>query len=129
MLGSVAGGAMAEEQFIQNTNVARDHSRVQVQAGQIRGNVTIDTSSQTGLRDQLAELRRDLFAARDCSELDLETFAAANEELSKAAEYSIDTSDGRSKLVIALKRLKVLVENVAELGAKIAAIIAAVHNL
>jgi adenosylhomocysteine nucleosidase len=128
---------MGREEPIKNTNVARDQSRVGVQAGQIVGGVTIGTAGdvtlgdadQAGLRDQLAAIRGELLAARERNELDSETFAAASEELSKAAEYSADRSAGRGKLVIALKRLKGLVDGVADLGSKVAAIIAAVHGL
>lgn len=128
---------MTREEFIHNENVAKDHSRVGVQAGQINigaqaGQIKDNVFGATGqadLQDQLAELRRELLAARNSHELDAETFAAADEELSKAAEQSVDSSDGRSKLVIALKRLKGLVDGIADLGAKIAAIIAAIHSL
>jgi len=120
---------MAQEEFIQSTNIAQDHSHVHVQAGQIKGNVIFGGVSQADLRDQLAELRRDLLAARDSRELDAETFAAASEELSQAAAYSVDGSGEHSKLVIALKRLKGLVDGIADLGSKVAAIIAAIHNL
>jgi hypothetical protein len=120
---------MAEEEIIQNTNVAKDQSHVHVQVGLVKGNITFDNTSQVDLQHQLAELHRDLLAAWECNELDEETFAAASDELSKAAEYSVDSKAGQGKLIVCLKRLKGLVDGIADLGSKVATIIAAIHNV
>ncbi|MET7459594.1 5'-methylthioadenosine/S-adenosylhomocysteine nucleosidase [Nonomuraea sp. NPDC005501] len=114
-------------------NVARDNARVGVQAGQIHGNVTIGHPSQAKAADpvtQLAELRDRLARARKAQKVDDDTFTAAEDEIAVAAEsLSESTEEGRSKAVIALKRLRGLLADVAELAAHVAAVIAAIRGV
>ncbi|GIH95909.1 5'-methylthioadenosine/S-adenosylhomocysteine nucleosidase [Planobispora siamensis] len=114
-------------------NVARDNARVGVQAGHIHGNVTVGHPSEPQAADpaiQLAELRDRLARARKAQEVDEETFAAAEEEITAAAEsLSESTEQGRSKAVIALKRLRGLLADVAELAAHVSAVIAAIRGV
>ncbi|MGW0803292.1 5'-methylthioadenosine/S-adenosylhomocysteine nucleosidase family protein [Nonomuraea sp. NPDC002799] len=114
-------------------NIARDNARVGVQAGHIHGDVTIGRPPQTQAADpaaQLAELRERLARARKAQEVDEDTFAAAEEEIAVAAEsLSESTGAGRSKAVIALKRLRGLLADVAELAAHVSAVIAAIRGV
>ncbi|GGK91822.1 hypothetical protein Sme01_54190 [Sphaerisporangium melleum] len=114
-------------------NIARDNARVGVQAGHIHGNVTIGHPLQTQTTDpaaQLAELRERLARARKAQEVDEDTFTAAEEEIAVAAEsLSESTEQGRSKAMIALKRLRGLLADVAELAAHVAAVIAAIRGV
>ncbi|WP_345567162.1 5'-methylthioadenosine/S-adenosylhomocysteine nucleosidase [Nonomuraea rosea] len=114
-------------------NVARDNARVGVQAGHIHGNVTIGHPPQTQAADpvaQLAELRDRLARARKAQEVDEDTFTAAEGEIAVAAEsLSESTKEGRSKAVIALKKLRGLLADVAELAAHVSAVIAAIRGV
>ncbi|GAA3411431.1 5'-methylthioadenosine/S-adenosylhomocysteine nucleosidase family protein [Streptosporangium vulgare] len=114
-------------------NIARDNARVGVQAGHIHGNVTIGHSLQPPAADpvaQLAELRDRLARAHKAQEVDVDTFTAAEEEIAVAAEsLSESTEEGRSKAVIALKKLRGLLADVAELAAHVSVVIAAVRGL
>ncbi|MER7365488.1 5'-methylthioadenosine/S-adenosylhomocysteine nucleosidase [Nonomuraea wenchangensis] len=114
-------------------NVARDNARVGVQAGHIHGNVTVGHPAQAGTADPvalLAELRDRLGRARKAQEVDEDTFTAAEEEIAVAAEsLSESTETGRGKAMIALKRLRGLLADVAELAAHVSAVIAAIRSL
>lgn len=114
-------------------NVARDNARVGVQAGHIQGNVTVGHPSQSQVVDpitQLAELRDRLARARKAQEVDEDTFTAAEEEIAVAAEsLAGSTEAGRSKAMIALKRLRGLLADVAELAAHVSAVIAAIRSV
>ncbi|MET8986913.1 5'-methylthioadenosine/S-adenosylhomocysteine nucleosidase [Nonomuraea wenchangensis] len=114
-------------------NVARDNARVGVQAGHIHGNVTVGHPPQSQAVDpiiQLAELRDRLGRARKAQEVDEDTFTAAEEEIAVAAEsLSESTETGRSKAMIALKRLRGLLADVAELAAHVSAVIAAIRSV
>ncbi|MEV4897613.1 5'-methylthioadenosine/S-adenosylhomocysteine nucleosidase [Nonomuraea sp. NPDC055795] len=114
-------------------NVARDNARVGVQAGHIHGNVIIGPLPPTKAADpaaQLAELRDRLVRARKAQEVDEDTFTAAEEEIAAAAEsLSESTAEGRSKAVIALRKLRGLLADVAELAAHVAAVITAIRGV
>jgi 8-oxo-dGTP diphosphatase len=114
-------------------NVARDNARVGIQAGHIHGNVTIGHPPQPQAADpvaQLADLRDRLTRARKAQEVDEDTFAAAEGEIAVAAEsLSESTEEGRSKAVIALKKLRGLLADVAELAAHVSAVIAAIRGV
>ena len=118
------------EESIKNKNIARGRSIVGVQAGVVNGDISVGAASGRNLQDQVADLREALLAARESNELDSETFAAAEEELSKVAGHLVGPVDvERGKVVVALKRLKGLVEGVANLAGKVAVIITAVQGL
>ncbi|MFI6294626.1 purine phosphorylase [Nonomuraea sp. NPDC050790] len=114
-------------------NVARDHARVGVQAGHIHGDVTIGTPPPARVADpaaQLAELRERLAEARKAQEVDEDTFIAAEAEIEVAAEsLSESTTAGRSKALIALKKLRGLLADAAELAAHVSAVITAIRGL
>lgn len=107
-------------------NIAQGNARVGHQVGRI------DTRTGNGLdqpddvvRRQLAELRRALEEHLASGDLDRTTYEEAEADL-RAADSHLGTEPGR--VVIALKRLKVLVEEVSELAAKVAAAISAVRG-
>ncbi|MEV1001834.1 5'-methylthioadenosine/S-adenosylhomocysteine nucleosidase [Nonomuraea sp. NPDC050202] len=114
-------------------NVARDNARVGVQAGRIHGNVTVGHPPQSQAADpisQLAELRDRLARARKAQEVDEDTFTAAQEEIVVAAESLAESTEaGRSKAMVALKRLRGLLADVAELAAHVSAVIAVIRSV
>ncbi|MGI5272433.1 purine phosphorylase [Nonomuraea sp. CA-218870] len=114
-------------------NVARDNARVGVQAGHIQGDVVIGHPPLGRTADpaaQLAELRDRLVRARQAQEVDEDTFTAAEEEIAVAAESLAEsTQRGRSKAMIALRKLRGLLAEVAELAAHVSAVIAAVRGV
>lgn len=107
-------------------NSASSAAQVGVQAGHIHGNVWVGgppPSTSSDLSSHLAELREQLWRAHRSGHLDQPTYEAAETELTAADKALDDPRDG-SKLVVALKRLRGLVGDVAELAAKVAAAIA-----
>lgn len=95
--------------------------------------VTMSTgpaSTTTDLTTELRWLRDQLANARANGAVDDATYRAANEELENANQ-ALETNEpeAKSKAVIALKRLRGLVSEVAELATKIATIISAVNGL
>ncbi|MBY8870503.1 5'-methylthioadenosine/S-adenosylhomocysteine nucleosidase [Micromonospora sp. PLK6-60] len=115
-----------------NRNVATGNARVGVQAGQIHGDVTVSADPQrpVDLAADLAELRRHVKQARLDGHLDEETYAAAESELDTATEcLPASEPDKKGALLVTLKRLRGLVADVAELAARLAAIIAVVRGM
>lgn len=119
--------------------VARDHAHVEEMIGRIgtridhvEGGVSIGGQPTPGdsMAAQIAELRRALYAARDSGRLDPDAYEAANGEL-HIAETLVAGPDerGRLRLVLALKRLKGLVDEVADLAAKVVALVASARRL
>ncbi|PZM96881.1 MAG: purine phosphorylase [Actinobacteria bacterium] len=120
------GGLMAY------TNIATGNARVAIQAGQIYGNVTVGTAPERppDLLTALAELRDMLKRAHRDGELDEATYEAAQAELDVVADcLRADTPRSRRTLLVALRRLRGLVADVADLAAKLAVLIAAVKEL
>ncbi|WP_182883933.1 5'-methylthioadenosine/S-adenosylhomocysteine nucleosidase [Microbispora sp. H10949] len=112
-------------------NVARDHARVGVQAGAIYGNVSVGQppALTADARALLTELRDELARARTSGTVDEDTFAAAEEELSVAADsLSRDSEQGRHRAMIALRKLRGLLMDLAELASKVTAIITAIRG-
>ncbi|WP_328709771.1 5'-methylthioadenosine/S-adenosylhomocysteine nucleosidase [Microbispora hainanensis] len=112
-------------------NVARGHARVGVQAGAIYGNVSVGRSPEpeADARVLLTELRDELARARTSGTVDEDTFAAAEEELSVAADsLSSDSEQGRHRAMIALRKLRGLLMDLAELASKVTAIITAIRG-
>ncbi|WP_214319457.1 5'-methylthioadenosine/S-adenosylhomocysteine nucleosidase [Nonomuraea sediminis] len=112
-------------------NVATGHARVGVQAGHIHGNVSIGLPPAAVLdfSAQLVELRDRLRLARKAGEVDEDTYAAAEQEIAAATESLSERSEqGRSKAMIALKRLRGLLVDVADLAANVASVITAVRG-
>lgn len=89
-----------------------------------------DRSSAGTLRDQLLDLEDVLRERRRAGSLDEETYAAAETELREAERYAAAGDEkGRGRLLMALRKLRAVVEDVAELGTKVTALIAAVRGL
>ncbi|WBB82111.1 5'-methylthioadenosine/S-adenosylhomocysteine nucleosidase [Micromonospora sp. WMMD882] len=108
------------------SNTASGAAQVGVQAGQIHGDVWVAGATPVAPMDlpsQLAELREVLWWAHRSGQLDQPTYEAAETELSAADKALGDSRDG-SRLLVALKRLRGLVGDIAELAAKVAAVIA-----
>jgi 8-oxo-dGTP diphosphatase len=115
-----------------NRNVATGNARVGVQAGQVYGNITVDSEPDRpiDLAAELADLRDRLEQAHREGQLDETTYAAAEAELDIASDcVKEDTASSRGALVVTLKRLRGLVADVAELAARLATIIAVAKGL
>ncbi|NYH54030.1 nucleoside phosphorylase [Nocardiopsis arvandica] len=115
------------------TNTA--HGNVGVQAGHVSGStfhVSFTSSEQgpAGLADELASLREELARERSAGRIDEDTHDAASAELdivTKGIEEG--TPAGKKSSVLALKRLRGLLGDVATLTAKVAPLITAVGGL
>ncbi|PZG19502.1 purine phosphorylase [Micromonospora craterilacus] len=115
-----------------NRNIASGNAQVGVQAGQIYGNVNVGAGAERpiDLATSLADLRTHLKQAHRDGRLDEETYAAAESELDVASDcISAGKPEKKGGLLVALKRLRGLVADVAELAARLAAIIAAVRGM
>ncbi|MEU1969164.1 purine phosphorylase [Micromonospora sediminicola] len=115
-----------------NHNIASGHAQVGVQAGQVIGNVTVGagTERSTDLEASIADLRAHLKQAHRDGRLDGETYAAAETELNAASDcISAGVPERKGVLLISLRRLWGLVADVAELAAKLAAVITVVRGL
>ncbi|GII57241.1 purine phosphorylase [Planotetraspora thailandica] len=107
-------------------NIARDNARVGVQAGIVHGGIRVsfDLDQPTDLADALAGFRAQLQRARSDGRLDDDTYAAAEAELTIADEaLQAKTPESKSKLTLALKKVRGLVGDVADLAADLANII------
>ncbi|MFV2111203.1 purine phosphorylase [Micromonospora sp. LOL_025] len=138
----VADGAASQRETAQrdrqtqmgmtNRNVASGNARVGVQAGQIHGNVTVGREPEppADLATAIGDLRGLLRQAHRDGQLDEATYAAAETELDTAGDCLKDeTPQGRSALVVSLRRMRGLVADVTELAARVAAIIAVAKGL
>lgn len=115
-----------------NQNIATGDARVGVQAGQILGNVIVGPSPDQpiDLAASIADLRNHLKQAHFDGHLDEETYAAAESELDAATDCIREGTTGKKDgLLVPLKRLRGLVADVAELAARLAAIIAVVRGM
>ncbi len=115
-------------------NTASGSGPVGIQAGQVTGStVWIGASAEEPVRDLVAELsalRDQLLRKRSTGELDEATYEAARAELDMADKALADeTPEGQGQFVTALKKLRGLVEETAELAAKVAALITAARGL
>jgi 8-oxo-dGTP diphosphatase len=112
------------------TNIA--HGTVGIQAAHVSGStVWIGTGSSTteiNISVELDRLRGQLVHARTAGELDDDTHDAAQAEVRDATAALADGTGGRRAL-LALKRLRGLVGDVADLGTRVAALIAAVKSM
>jgi 8-oxo-dGTP diphosphatase len=126
------------------TNIASTGARVGVQVGQVYGDVQVGTEPRSEpeptLPAQLAALRRGLRQAHRDGELDDSTYTAAAVELDVITSFLTDghPGDGGAEadqrkadgtVMVALKRLRGLVADVADLAAKVAAIVTAVRTV
>ena len=113
-------------------NIAKGHAHVGVQAGSVYGGIWIaaEPSAPVDLAEALAGLRDRLQQARTAGDLDEDTFEAAEAELSVATEaLRTNTPQGRAKLVLALKKVRGLIADLADLAAEVAIIITLARGL
>ena len=99
-------------------NIAKDNARVGVQAGTVNGGIHVsgERHSPADLAQALVALRARLREAREAGHLDDETYAAAAAELSVADEELRSRSpSGRGRLILALKKVRGLIGDVADL--------------
>lgn len=108
---------------------------VGIQAAHVTGSTVwmgaaAEPPSAHSVAAELATLRDRLARARTSGQLDEPTYAAAQDELDIATKaLAANTKDDKNKVKLALKRLGGLISDVADLGAKVAALIAAAGNL
>ncbi|GGN88884.1 purine phosphorylase [Actinoplanes lobatus] len=125
---STAGQERNSEMGPSFRNIATGNARVGVQAGQIFGGAHVgDRADQpVDIVAAIAELRRLVRAAHQDGRLDDDTYKAAEAELDDATDRA---SSGRGGLLVTLKRLSGLVADVAEVAARLSAVIVAVRDL
>jgi len=122
-----------------NVNIVKGHARVGEQIGSIGTRIDhVSGAIQIGvlapsrdvLRHQLGEIRRQLTEEQAAGRLDRGTYEAATDEI-RAADVHLSSSEGidANRLLLALKRLKGLIEDVAGVAVKVAAVIAATRSL
>jgi 8-oxo-dGTP diphosphatase len=114
------------------TNIATGNARVGFQAGQVVGDIRIapEPGMTVDFAAQLASFREHLRQARMAGRLDETTYQAAEAELEVAtSSLPAETEPSKSRLVVALKRLRGLIADVADLTAKLATIISAVKGM
>ena len=116
-------------------NIADRSSTVGIQGKNVTNSVvTIGTappaSATPDLAAELAAIREELARARSSGAVDSVTYEAAQDELDLAGKaLEENTSDGQGKFVLALKRLRGLIAEAAEVASKVAALITAVNSL
>ncbi|MDN3357919.1 5'-methylthioadenosine/S-adenosylhomocysteine nucleosidase [Actinomadura sp. DC4] len=110
-----------------NQNIAKGNAFVGVQAGTVYGGVRFDSGPRPygDLTGALVDLRGRLKRARAVGDLDQDTYDAAEAELTSADEaLRTNTPEGRVTLMLALKKIRGLIADVAELTAVVTAAIA-----
>lgn len=132
--GADASSPPAVPARVDSMNIAMGHAQVGEQIGRIgtridhvAGPVHLGTTSahSDDLRGQVVELRRALEESRRAGLVDEGTFAEAEIELRVVDSHvAAGDPDSRGRLVRALKKLKALVEDVADLAAKISVVLA-----
>ena len=111
---------------VHNTNIG---GSVGAQIGNIVGGTvwvgsTAEPANPTGLAAELAALRDLLDRERSAGRIDAPTYEAARAEFVIASEaLAQDTPEGRSKLVLALKKLYGLIADVTDLATRIAVLL------
>ncbi len=114
------------------TNIATGNARVGFQAGQVIGDIRIapEPDVTADLAAQLAGFREQLRQARMTGRLDETTYQAAEAELDVVTgSLPAQTESGKSRLMLALKRLRGLIADLADLAAKLATVITAVKGM
>lgn len=130
-----AGGSGTGQSITaQYVNLAQDHAQVGEQVGSVgtridhvTGDVHLGgdrTPSPDLLRRQLVQLRRALVTEQRAGRLDDDTYEAAADEL-RTADLYLSRTDGTGSrsFVLALKRLKGLLDGVADLAGDVATIL------
>jgi adenosylhomocysteine nucleosidase len=109
--------------------------QVGIQAGHVTGSTVYmgapsRTSTTPDLVAELAALRDHLKHEHTTGKVDDPTYEAAEAELDIAGKaLAENTPEGKNRFVLALKRLRGLIADVAELAVKVATVIAAVKGL
>jgi adenosylhomocysteine nucleosidase len=115
-----------------NTNIVSGNARVAVQAGQIFGGVRIGSEPElpADLATQIAGFREQLRQARQTGHIDGAVHDAAETELDIVSDaLAAGTEQNRTMLMVALKRLRGLISDVADLTAKLAVIISTARSM
>ena len=128
---------MGESNSTKNGGVVNNFSsgQVGIQAAHVTGSTVWmgaapQASTRSGLIAELALFRERLIRERSIGNLDEATYEAAHAELDIASEaLDADTPEGKSRLFLALKRLRGLIADVADLAAKIVSLITAAKGL
>ncbi|MEU4836259.1 5'-methylthioadenosine/S-adenosylhomocysteine nucleosidase [Streptosporangium sp. NPDC023615] len=113
-------------------NIAKGNARVGVQAGTVYGGVRItsEPGQPADLAAALSDFRAQLQRARAARQLDEDTYSAAEAELTVAEEaLRSETPQSRSALTLALKKVRGLIADVAELAANLSIVIALAQGL
>jgi adenosylhomocysteine nucleosidase len=130
---SMATGTMRISAMRETTrNIAKGNARVGVQAGTVYGGIRItnEPNSTADLAEALAGFRAQLQRARAASLLDEDTYTAAKAELTVADKaLQMNTAQSKGRLMLALKKVRGLIGDVAELAAEVAGIISLVKGL
>ncbi|WP_416902928.1 purine phosphorylase [Micromonospora echinospora] len=111
-------------------NVAKGNARVGFQAGHVHGPVRIGDGASarpTDLAAELAALRSQLKEAHRAGQVDEATYAAAEAEV-EIATRAVDAVPGGGEAVVALRRLRGLVDDVPTLSARLADLIVLVRG-
>lgn len=109
--------------------------QVGIQAVNVTGSTVWMGASPPATREldlaaELVALREQLVRARSTGDLDEPTYQAAQEQVDLADEaLDSDPREGAGKFVLALKRLRGLIADVADLATKIATLITAANDL
>jgi len=128
---------MGESNSVKSGGVVNNFSsgQVGIQAAHVTGSTVWmgaapQASTRAGLVAELALFRGHLIRERSIGKLDEDTYDAAQAELDIASEaLAADTPEGKSRFFLALKRLRGLIADVADLATKIASLIAAAKGL
>jgi adenosylhomocysteine nucleosidase len=105
------------------------------QAGHVSGSTiwvgaVPQPANPAGLAAELAAFRTLLLRERSAGRIDETTYAAAQTELEIATEaLGSDTAEGKSRFVLALKRLRGLIADVADLATRVAALLVTAKEL
>ncbi len=108
-------------------NIAKGNAQVAVQAGTVHGGIRFTSAPETpvSLGEALADLRAAIHGAWTAGHLDEDTYTAVEEELETVdATLEADTPVDQRTLRIALKKVRGLIGDVADLAAKLATVIA-----
>lgn len=109
--------------------------QVGIQAGYVTGSTVYmgappSTVISADIAAELAAFREQLRRERELGTLDDDTYEAAEAELDIAGKaLETNTAEGKSTFVLALKRLRGLIADVADLAVRIATVMAAVKGL
>jgi 8-oxo-dGTP diphosphatase len=125
---SIRSGTMQET----TRNIAMDNARVVVQAGTVHGGISVsgDQNPQTDLAAALAAFRARLHQAQQAGQLDQDTYTEAEAELTVADKaLKTDTPPSRRTVTLALKKVRGLIGDIADLAAELAIIIALAQAL